>query len=600
MSAENTKDQIAVWLGGIASDEEVARLLGFSVGRLLMREGLHWRHKAETHRLDIMHVRDWLRTSVAERADWLSRVDTLGRPKKLMKFGTFREMTAEADKAMRIAIQKLGKIDIDPAHERLHTRLADGYAMVEMLSYDALDRESSLMQHCIGNGGYDGDLMGDGHILLSLRDPHGKPHATLRIDRREGAVVELQGKQNKPPADKYTPYIREFLKATKMRLVCGGESRLGLVQDVLGEWHDLNDLPDDLETRGSLVLGDAHPFRMPSRLVVNGDFIAPSWMDRHPDVLHVSGHYSSQRLPPITGEFKVGGLNITDGVNHEGRLPEKLDVGNLVVHAEATRIFPDRFEVTGSLALLINESRQVPSELKVGGTLHLDQIKVRVWKGNIDCGGLEASVERNLSFEGKVRVRGDLVAGNADVKFRHELRVSGDADLSDSGRGRKIGELPARMFVGGDLILEKCEIGLMPKHLEVGGDLVLTDAVFADLDGVKRVSGGLRMEGTAVRTLPPALTRVGGLWAAMSKLESLPDGFAAAKSNLIVIGTPMSELPRGLFVKGNLFAGGNDIDTLPDDAVVKGKVHGLRIPSHMEHLRLTVDERLRGRSLLRR
>ncbi|MCV9963696.1 PcfJ domain-containing protein [Pararhizobium sp. BT-229] len=601
MSAENTRDQIAVWLGGIASDEEVARLLGFSVGRLLMREGLHWRHKAETHRLDIMHVRDWLRTSVAEGAEWLARVDTHGRPKKLMKFGTFREMTAEADKAMRIAIQKLGKIDIDPAHERLHTQLADGYAMVEMLSDDALDRESTLMQHCIGNGGYDGDLAGDGHLLLSLRDPHGKPHATLRIDRGEGAVVELQGKQNKPPADRYMPYIREFLKATKMRLARGGESRLGLVQDVLGEWHDLHDLPDDLETRGSLLVADAPPFRMPSRLVVNGDFDAPGWMDRHPDILHVSGEYFTRFLPPVIGDFRAGSLTVSASQNFRGLLPGKLDVGKLtVISPNGLRIMPSEFEVTGSLVLMLNDRRQVPDDLRVGGELDIRMCTIRVWKGDVDCGGLNATVDKPMSFDGKVRVRGDLEVGGADVRLPNELRVSGNADFSDHRNGRKIEALPRRMFVGGDLDLERCEIGTMPSHLEVGGDLVVTDAVFDGLDGVKRVSGGLRMEGTSVRSLPPALTRVGGLWAAMSKLESLPDGFAATKSNLIVIGTPMSELPSGLFVKGNLFAGGNGIDTLPDDAVVRGRVHGLRVPAHMEHLRLTVDGRLRGRSLLRR
>lgn len=596
MNAENTKQQIAAWLGEFATDERVAGLLGFSVGRLLLREGLHWRHKAEAHRLDVMHVRDWLRSAVMENDEWLARVDEHGRPKKLMKFGTFREMTAEADKAMRIAIQKLGKIEIDPAHERLHTQLSDGYAMVEMLSDDALDRESSIMQHCIGNGGYDGDLSSDNYVLLSLRDPHGKPHATLRIDRAEGVIDELQGKQNNPPTEKYMPYIREFLKATKMRIVHGGDGRLGMVQDVFGEWHDLQELPDDLETRGSLMIAGAQPFRMPSRLVVNGNFTPPDWMDRHPDILHVSREYITRLLPPIVGDFRVGRLTVSAS---KIPLPSKLDVDLLTVVGDGgQRIMPPVFEVTGALVLKLNDQRQIPKDLRVGGDLDITMCTVRVWKGDIDCGGLNATVEKPISFGGKIRVRGDLQVGGADVKFPSELRVSGNADFSNSRSGRRVRALPRRMFVGGDLDLEQCEIGIMPSHLEVGGDLVLTDAKFEGLQGVKRVSGGLRIEGTTVRELPAGLLKVGGLWAAMSKLESLPDGFAATKSNLIVIGTPMSELPRGLFVKGNLFAG--DIDTLPDDAVVKGRVHGLRIPSHMEHLRLTVDERLRDRSLLRR
>jgi hypothetical protein len=597
MTVENTKQQIAAWLGEFANDETVAGLLAFSVGRLLLREGLHWRHKAEAHRFDIIHVRDWLQSAVTGNATWLARVDEFGRPKKLMKFGTFREMTAEADKAMRIAIQKVGKIEIDPTHERLHMELSHGYAMVEMLTPEALDRETSLMHHCIGNGGYDGDVTGDGHLLLSLRDPFGKPHATLRVDRAEAIVVEFQGKQNQPPADRYMVYIKEFLRAAKLGLGRGGENRLGMIQDVLGEWHDIHNLPDSLETRGSLLLANATPFRMPSKLIVNGDFAPPVWMDRHPDVLHVSGQYMSRKLPPFVGDFKAGRMTITDGENHTGKLPHKLDVGTLLVAAEANRIFPDQFEVTGSLILMINDSRQVPSELKVGGELQLSDSKVRVWRGNIDCYGLDASVRKPLSFEGKVRVRGDLLARNADLKFKHPLRVSGDADFSDNCRGRVIAELPSRMFVGGDLILQNCEIGRMPSHLEVGGDLVLTDARFEGLKGVNRVSGGLRIDGTEVRELPPALSKVGGLWAAMSKLESLPDGFTATKSNLIVIGTPMRELPAGLFVRGNLF-GDEEMGTLPDDAVIKGRVHGLRVIAHMAELR--TDERLRDRSSLRR
>ncbi|MCS4089753.1 PcfJ domain-containing protein [Rhizobium sp. BK176] len=593
MTIEKTKADIAEWLGEFAPDETVAKLLGFSVGRLLLREGLHWRLKAESHRLDVMHVSDWLRTAVAETAGWLAKLDEHGRPKKLMKFGTFREMRSEADRAMRIAIQKQGRVEIDPDHERLHMELADGYAMVEMLTPQALDRESSLMQHCIGNGGYDYDITGDKFLLLSLRDPFGKPHATLRVNREKASVVEFQGKQNEPPADRYMVYIKEFLRAAKLGLGRGGEQRLGMIQDVFGEWHDIQNLPDELETRGSLHLADAPVFRMPSRLVVNGDFAAPRWMDRHPDVFHVSGEYLSDNIPPITGDFKVGVMTITGGRNYKGRIPEKLDVGNLMVTAESgSRTFPEKFEVTGKLTITVTDARQVPASLKVGGALSLFRCTIKVWRGDVDCGDLDTSFAERIAFEGKVRVRGNLSAPHADVTFKRPLRISGDADFSNNGKGRAISELPARMFVGGDLILQNCEIGRMPKHLEVGKDLVLTDAKFDSLQGVKRVGGGLRMEGTEARELPAGLTRVGGLWAAMSKLEGLPDGFTTT-SNLVVIGTPMTEFPSGMRIGGHLFCN-DEIETLPDDAIVLGKVHNVRMPDHMIAVRQADKSRVRS------
>lgn len=598
MTVEKTKAEIAEWVGGIAANETVARLLGFSVGRLLLREGLHWRHKSVVHRLDITHVSDWLAMAVAENHSWLTKVDEHGRPKKMMKFGSFREMTAEADKAMRIAIQKTGQVVVEAGHERLHMQLSDDYAMVEMISCEALDRESALMQHCIGNGGYDRDVDGDRFMLLSLRDLHGKPHATLRVDRSEGCVTELQGKQNQPPAKRYMPYIREFLRAGKMRFSYGGENRLGMVQDILGEWHDINDLPDDLETRGTLRMSEFPPVRMPLRLVVNGDFDAPMWLERLPEVLHVSGDfYATYLLPPIVGDFKAGSLTISAGQNFHGLLPEKLDVGKLtIVSANGARIIPKRFEVTGSLILKLNDHRQVPDDLKIGGQLDLSMCTLTIWKGDVDCGGLDATVDNRLVFGGKLRVRGDLRVANADVTLPNELRVSGSANFSDKQRGREIAALPVRMWVTGDLDLENCKIGRMPTHLEVGGDLILTDATFDSIHGLKRVSGGFRMENTAIREMPPGLTKVGGLWAALSELERLPEGFTT-NSNLVVIGTRMTEFPRGMKIGGHLFSGNNGIETLPDDAVVKGKVHGVNVPEHMMPVRTSGIPR--ARSLLR-
>ena len=589
---EKLNAEIAEWLGELAPDEVVAALLGYSVGRLLVREGSHWRHRAETLRLEIGHVCDWLTNAVAERAAWLERTDEQGRPRKLMKFGDFRQMTAEADKAMRLAIQKAGAAVVDPDHERVHMPLSEGYSIVEMLSEQALDRESSLMQHCIGNGGYDSDIVRGTHLLLSLRDPHGKPHATLRVSREARAVVELQGKQNQPPAPKYRSLLREFVQAAGLRFANGGENRLGAVEDVYGEWHPLDNLPDDLETRGDLRMGNAQPVRMPSRLVVNGDFVAPDWLERHPDILHVSGSYMISRLPPIVGEFRVGYLTVTEQ-NCDFVLPERMEVGTLTVSLEQSRKLPRNFEVTGDLNLTVRDWRQAPAELKVGGDLDLCQSTVRVWKGDIDCKSLNVDLPQDLTVSGNIRIRGDLlVRGDNDVTFERPLRVSGNADFSRHGRGGTVKALPPRLYVAGDLDLNRCVVGKMPNHLEVGGDLVLSDAKFDNISGLRRVGGALRIEGTDIVELPERLTRVGALMGAMSKLERLADGFVTGE-NLILIGTPMEVLPPGLKVGGNLFVQNSGIDALPDDAVVKGRIMGI------SGLRDVIDRSKGGRPQVR-
>lgn len=162
------------------ADERLGTLLALCVGRLMLkaaRGGQDWSGISRDD--DIRHVADWLKAAVVNDAGWLRNVDEHGRPRKLLKFGTMESLLKEADKAMRIEAQKLrGKLG--DGDEVLYAELSDGLHLVRLLTPAALDRESGEMQHCIGNGGYD-DLVEDGdHLFLSLRDRHGKAHATLR------------------------------------------------------------------------------------------------------------------------------------------------------------------------------------------------------------------------------------------------------------------------------------------------------------------------------------------------------------------------------------------------------------------------------------
>lgn len=289
--------------------------------------------------------------------------------------------------------------------------------------------------------------------------------------------------------------------------------------------------------------------------------------------------------------FKIGGLSVQEYAG--GILPEKLDVGHLIVRETDKRLIPSRFEVSGKLGLVFRSARFVPDTLVVGGELDIASCTVKNWAGDIDCGGLIASVYYPLSFKGKVRVRGDLYAGGADITWPRELRVTGDAFMQK----QRIAALPRRMFVSGSLFLEECEIGRMPVYLEVGGDLCLTDATFDTIEGIRRVGGVLQIEGTNIRQLPPQLAKLGGLMAAMSALESLPDDFTT-KGNLILIGTPMTSLPKGLRVGGNLFTQNSGIEILPEDAWVAGKIVGVDRPEHLRQAP-TSDGRRPYRSLSR-
>lgn len=252
------------------NQDRLGVLLALCVGRLMLKE-MHgneaWRDSFPTDK--IRHVADWLKAAVANDAEWLRNVDTQGRPKKLMKFGSFDRVMKDADRSMRIESQKLSGVKVTAADETLVAELVDGMYLVRLETPAALDRESAEMQHCIGNGGYD-DLLEDGSSLfLSLRDHHGKAHATLEIDLEENRLEQLQGKQNKAPARKYVEALAPFLKSNRYKTdlrACD----IGHVIDIHGRWHPIGNLPDNLTVQGDLHLTRVDIKRLPNGLRVGG------------------------------------------------------------------------------------------------------------------------------------------------------------------------------------------------------------------------------------------------------------------------------------------------------------------------------------------
>ncbi|WP_075293074.1 PcfJ domain-containing protein [Pararhizobium arenae] len=145
----------------------------------------------------VWHVIDWL--IVARRRDerWLYNLDESGRPRKLVKCQTIFELVREADKGLRhrksAAAAPLGSED-----EGFVCDLGVGHTLVHLLTPKALQREGSRMHHCIGFGSYDSRLADNDYCLLSVRDPDGRPLATLELD---GDVVrQFRGPCNTDPA----------------------------------------------------------------------------------------------------------------------------------------------------------------------------------------------------------------------------------------------------------------------------------------------------------------------------------------------------------------------------------------------------------------
>lgn len=313
------------------ADERLGGLLALCVGRLMLKAvrcGQDWHDICRYE--DIGHVADWIKASVVNDAEWLGRVDERGRPKKLLKFGTMEGLINEADKSMRIEAQKLHGVKLKDGDEALHAELSDGLYLVRLLTPEALDRESAEMQHCIGNGGYD-DLLDEDYLFLSLRDGHGKAHATLEIG--DGAITQLQGKQNKLPAPKYIDALVPFMRTHRFEVSVPARI-LGYVVDIHDNWYPLDGLPNGLTIENSLDLSSTRITALPEGLRVGGSLY-------------------------------VGGTDIT-------ALPKGLVVRrDLYAYRTGITALPEGLKVGRHLDVSNTRITILPDDLSVGGDLHI-------------------------------------------------------------------------------------------------------------------------------------------------------------------------------------------------------------------------------------
>lgn len=108
---------LEAWAASWTPDLTVADMLKVSVGRIAMRRlrqlranmpggyaGISiWSALPENDA--VRHICDWITADFMAGAAWIDNVDDFGRPKKLMKCGTFDALTFEANKAMRKRLQ---------------------------------------------------------------------------------------------------------------------------------------------------------------------------------------------------------------------------------------------------------------------------------------------------------------------------------------------------------------------------------------------------------------------------------------------------------------------------------------------------------------
>lgn len=86
------------------------------------------------------------------------------------------------------------------------------YTWVEVFGKESLKREGDNMGHCVGGEGYQRDVDKGITKIYSLRDKNNMPHVTIEYNVPDKILVQIKGKSNKPPVDKYRDIIINFIR----------------------------------------------------------------------------------------------------------------------------------------------------------------------------------------------------------------------------------------------------------------------------------------------------------------------------------------------------------------------------------------------------
>jgi hypothetical protein len=365
-------------------DQRVFELLVTSVGRVLSKNA---RRDKNWHSLcipnEINHIVNWLSVSIKDSASWLSNVDHLGRPKKLLKFCSIDQITAEANKASKIANEKIGKVTLIDGDEELFAELSDGFYLVKLLTPAALDRESSVMQHCIGHGDFDDSLDKKEFSFLSLRDRHGNPHVTLEIHRPYEVlfVEQMQGKQNKCPNQEYLNVLIPYLEREK--IVFGHVFLYDQkVRDVNNVLHSISNLPQGFESVDDIdwfKSDEGYSKTLPSNMKVNGSlYLVSSEVVALPENLQVTEdlHIFGTRITHLPKSIRVEG-----DINADNSSLAVIDDGftcrgDLKISGTRLKSLPKNLIVAGALDISETEIDEVPECCKIGTKLIVDEYQL--------------------------------------------------------------------------------------------------------------------------------------------------------------------------------------------------------------------------------
>jgi hypothetical protein len=437
-----TRQALSVFSGG---DEKILHLLMCSVGRILAKERRRngGDEVSEPSGRSIRHIVDWMRAATIRDAPWLANLDGKGRPKKLLKYPSVDALVAEVDRDTLREAARNGALSDGAVGTEPYMDLGDGWWLVRLRTAQALDHESSIMQHCIGHGAYDAELTDPTKFFLSMRDPAGKPHVTIAL--ASGVIEQVSGKQNASPKPQYVKRLAAFFQANGELSYLDGTN--GVAADIHGCVHALADLPEVLEVSGSLWLDDDTPnaeFRLP-RVIKAGGYVSIN-----EDVFKGKLERVEARSLEMSGTKVWAGceFKIRDTLNLRGSVVESL---------------PDNLVLEGNLDLAGAKIRDLPKGLKVGGLLDLEVTSVQSLPDDIEVSSLKI-MGTEIKSLGGIRKLDRLLASESKLRsIPADLEVEDIMDISESD----VISIPEGFKINGQLTATGCKRTIiLPRRLE--------------------------------------------------------------------------------------------------------------------------------------
>jgi hypothetical protein len=440
----------------LTDDSDVVRLLDASVGNLLTRNGYTMSRAPADIQNVAQHISDWITVAIRNKAPWLDRANSNGIPLKLAKCQTLGMLTKEANKAMRLALQRCDFATPIAGEEEVVTHLAAGYTLVRLRTDTALKREGFMMQHCIGLGAYDRALTMLGVEFLSLRDRMGKAHITVEVVNDK--ILQLKGKQNRSPRPEYLDLILPGLRDRNLGM---DEQKTidGLVEDEPGQLFSIYALPEGFRAKASIFANHLIDLAKLPRGLTAPTYVSldGSGLKEVPDGLNSGSDLSivrSKELVKIGTNVRVGGGLHIGGCSLLTTLPHDLHVvGSL--YTRWNDIFGDPPEEDE----FCDAIREIPASIYVGQDIYLN-----------GCRSLR-------QFPEGIVIRKTLSIEDTAIEWLPErLVVPENLNL---GGGHLLG-LPKVLHVGKDLRVDLHAFGLLLAAIEARHDIIIGGSVYVE------------------------------------------------------------------------------------------------------------------------